>query len=83
MAPRADITKQEAIMLVLSRKDGQRVCIGEHIVIMVVRARGGRVQLGIEAPQSEVVLRGELERNGNHDAKRTSNTYSQGARTER
>ena len=70
-------------MLVLSRKNGQRVRIGERIVVTVVRARGGRVQLGIEAPQREIVLRGELERNGKHDATETSNTYSPDARIER
>ena len=61
-------------MLVLSRKDGQRLRIGEHIAVTVVRSRGGRVQLGIEAPQSEVVLRGELERKVSHDSRHTSAT---------
>ena len=50
--------------MVLSRKNGQRVRIGERIVVTVVRAGGGRVQPGIEAPQNAIVLRGELERNG-------------------
>ena len=37
-------------MLVLSRKLGETIVVGEGITISVVRIRGGRVQLGISAP---------------------------------
>ncbi len=48
-------------MLVLSRKEGQRVLIGDNIVITVNRVSGNRITLGIEAPKDVRVVRGELE----------------------
>jgi carbon storage regulator len=47
-------------MLVLSRKVGERIVIGENITLVVKRVAGHRVTLGIEAPQSVHVVRGEL-----------------------
>jgi carbon storage regulator CsrA len=47
-------------MLVLSRKVGQEVVIGDNIRIVVNRVAGSRVSLGIEAPGSVHVVRGEL-----------------------
>lgn len=48
-------------MLVLSRKEGERVVIGDNITIVVSRISGNRVTLGIEAPRDVKVVRGELE----------------------
>ena len=48
-------------MLVLSRKERERIRLGEDIVITVVRLSGDRVRLGIEAPSDLVVLREELD----------------------
>ena len=48
-------------MLVLSRRQSERIKVGDSIVITVVRVAGDRVRLGIEAPTDVVVLRGELE----------------------
>ena len=47
-------------MLVLSRKADQSIHIGDEIRITVVRIRGNRVKLGIEAPGEVSGLRGEL-----------------------
>ena len=47
-------------MLVLSRKVGERILIGEEISVTVVRLAGGAVRLGIEAPSHLPVLRDEL-----------------------
>ena len=47
-------------MLVLTRKQGERIAIGENIVITVVRMKGKAVRLGIEAPTHVPVLRGEI-----------------------
>jgi carbon storage regulator len=47
-------------MLVLSRKESQRIRLGDSIVITVVRVSGDKVRLGIEAPRDMVVLRDEL-----------------------
>ena len=49
-------------MLVLSRKVGERILIGEHISVTVVRVTGGGVRIGIEAPAEMPVIREELKR---------------------
>ncbi len=48
-------------MLVLSRRESQRIRLGNPIVVTVVRVAGDKVRLGIEAPADVVVLRDELE----------------------
>ena len=47
-------------MLVLTRKVGERIRIGEDVVITVVRINGTAVRLGVEAPAHLVVVRQEL-----------------------
>lgn len=47
-------------MLVLTRKQGERIQIGDDIVITVVRTKGKAVRLGIQAPSHVPVLRGEI-----------------------
>lgn len=48
-------------MLVLSRKETERIRVGDSIVVTVVRVSGDKVRLGIEAPSDVLVLRDELE----------------------
>ena len=48
-------------MLVLSRKESQRIKLGDSIVVTVVKVSGDKVRLGIEAPSNVLVLREELE----------------------
>jgi carbon storage regulator len=47
-------------MLVLSRKDNQRIMIGDSIVLTVVKIQGSTVRLGIEAPPDVPIIRDEL-----------------------
>ena len=47
-------------MLVLSRKEGEKLVIGDNITIVVSRVAGNRVTLGIEAPSDVRIIRGEL-----------------------
>jgi carbon storage regulator len=47
-------------MLVLSRKVGERILVGDQIRITVVRLTSGGVRLGIEAPDGTTVIREEL-----------------------
>lgn len=47
-------------MLILSRKPGQQILLGDGIVITVNGTSGGRVSLGIQAPADVRILRGEL-----------------------
>jgi carbon storage regulator len=48
-------------MLVLSRKESQRVRLGNDIVLTIVRVSGDKVRLGIEAPSDLLILREELD----------------------
>ena len=47
-------------MLVLTRRIGDKVLLGDEIEIVVVDIKGNQVKLGISAPRSLSVLRGEL-----------------------
>ena len=47
-------------MLVLSRKTGERIHIGDNITIEVRRVAGNRVTLALDAPRDLRILRGEL-----------------------
>lgn len=47
-------------MLVLGRKENETIHIGGEITIRVVKVRFGQVRIGIEAPDSLQVMRGEL-----------------------
>lgn len=47
-------------MLSLARRAGQKIRIGEDIVIVVREIRGKQVKLGIEAPPRIRVLREEI-----------------------
>jgi len=44
-------------MLVLTRKDGEQVTIGEGIVIAIVETKPGSVKIEIEAPPEVMILR--------------------------
>ena len=47
-------------MLVLSRKIGERILIGDNIAVTVVRISQGIVRIGIEAPRDMSVVREEV-----------------------
>ncbi len=47
-------------MLVLSRKPGEKILIGDKISITVVRIAPGIVRIGVEAPDDLPILREEL-----------------------
>jgi carbon storage regulator len=47
-------------MLVLRRKPGERVYLGEDIEVVVLEVQGGRVRLGFTAPDCLPIQRGEL-----------------------
>jgi len=53
-------------MLVLSRKIGERVVIGDQIVVTVLEVKGRQVRLGFEAPNNVQIWRGELEFHDHH-----------------
>ena len=47
-------------MLVLSRKPGEQVVLGDGITLTVVEVRGDRVRLALDAPRHVRVRRAEL-----------------------
>ena len=47
-------------MLVLTRKSGESLLLGDEIEIRIVRIDGDQVRIGIVAPRSVQIVRGEL-----------------------
>jgi carbon storage regulator len=47
-------------MLVLSRRSGQEIVIGENVRVTVLSVRGDQVRLGVTAPRSVCVDRQEV-----------------------
>ena len=52
-------------MLVLSRKCGETIYIGDDIEVTVMQIRGGAVRLAIKAPDGVKILRAELRKEEN------------------
>jgi carbon storage regulator len=52
-------------MLVLSRKTGERVCIGASVVVTVLAARNGQVRLAFDAPAQVAIDREEVRQRWN------------------
>jgi len=46
-------------MLILTRKKGESIAIGDNIQIQVLNVKGGQVRIGIEAPREVRVNREE------------------------
>jgi carbon storage regulator len=57
----------EEAMLVLTRKRDEFIKIGSNIVIRVIKTGNGSVKIGIDAPASVRVMRGELATNDEPD----------------
>ena len=47
-------------MLILTRKEGESLRLGDDIVVTVVSVKGGNVRLGIDAPREVTVHREEV-----------------------
>lgn len=56
-------------MLVLSRRLGERLKIGDEIEIVILGIQGNQVRLGIDAPKSINVVREELIGRQSHEAR--------------
>lgn len=48
-------------MLVLNRKTGEKIHVGDDITITVLEVQGNRVRIGIDAPLDVAILRAELQ----------------------
>jgi carbon storage regulator len=51
---------KEEPMLVLSRKAGESIIVGDNIRVTISRIEGNTVQIGIDAPRDVKVLRHEV-----------------------
>ncbi len=64
-------------MLVLTRKIGETIIIGEHIEIKVIEAKGDQIKLGISAPKDVEIHRKEVyESIQNENRQAVNNTFS-------
>ncbi len=58
-------------MLVLTRKRGEEIRIGENIILVVTRISGNKVHIGINAPANVLILRGEIEPHDDKQSKKS------------
>ena len=47
-------------MLVITRKAGERICLGDEVTITVIEISGSAVRIGIEAPAEIPIYRHEI-----------------------
>ena len=47
-------------MLVLTRRPGESIVVGENIVVTVIEIKGGQVRIGVDAPREVAVYREEI-----------------------
>lgn len=47
-------------MLALTRKIGERIVIGDNIILTIVDIKGDSIRLGIDAPKEVKIYRGEI-----------------------
>ena len=61
-------------MLVLTRRMGETIRIGPHIVVTVLGVNGSHVRIGVEAPRDVEVHREEIFERIKHERTTTGNT---------
>jgi carbon storage regulator len=47
-------------LLIITRKPGERIMVGDDVVLQVIEIAGGSVRVGIDAPRSTPVYREEI-----------------------
>lgn len=52
--------EEEAVMLVLSRKEGEEIVINERMTIRIVKVQGGGCRLAFDCPPTDRIRRAEL-----------------------
>jgi carbon storage regulator len=63
-------------MLVLSRKPGEKLQIGDNITVTVLEVHGRVMRLGIEAPPNVRILRGELKCSNQREKAKASHEHA-------
>jgi carbon storage regulator len=61
-------------MLVLTRRKGETIRIGPHIVVTVLGVTGSHVRIGVEAPRDVEVHREEIFERIKHERTTAGNT---------
>lgn len=69
-------------MLILSRRPGESVTIGDDIVVTVVAASGNQIRLGISAPREVRVLREEIYKSLQEENRAAASAADSGRRLE-
>jgi carbon storage regulator len=69
-------------MLILSRRPGESLTIGDNIVVTVVSINGNQIRLGIEAPREVRILRDEIYKALRAENQAAANTQEQRRRME-
>ena len=52
--------QQDKLMLCLTRKEGEKIVIGNNVVLTLLRIQGDRISVGIDAPIDIPIIRYEL-----------------------
>jgi len=69
-------------MLVLSRRPGETLAIGDDIVVTVVSVSGNQIKIGITAPREVRVLRGEIYQGLREENRAAANVADSGRKLE-
>jgi carbon storage regulator len=67
-------------MLILSRRPGESLTIGDNITVTVVSINGNQIRLGIDAPRDVRVLRDEIYKAIRDENKAAASTHDQNRR---
>jgi carbon storage regulator len=59
-------------MLVLSRKAGEQIRVGDNIIVTLLGIKGNKISIGITAPPDSKILREELMRRDGTDQQRNN-----------
>ena len=57
-------------MLILTRKPGESINIGDDVSVVVLSNRGNQVRIGINAPKEVTILREEVAEQNRRDAQK-------------
>lgn len=61
-------------MLVVSRKEGESILVGDNIEIVVLGVHGDRIRVGISAPRQVSIVRKELKAVGDENIQAVGKT---------
>jgi carbon storage regulator len=70
-------------MLVLTRKFGESVTIGDDIKITILESKGKYIRIGVEAPRNIVVHRLDIAQSAQENNQQLEDTEETGTKTEK